>query len=170
MSIERVSFATAMHERRGNAYRCYLVGLLMVILAFNFVDRIALGVVLEDIKADLRLSDTQLGFMGGIAFAFFYAVMGIPIARWADRGNRITIITLTTAFWSLAVALCGAATSFVQLMSIRIGVAVGEAGCVPPAHSLIADLAHRAAASHGDLHAGGALGAHDRLLCLRVAQ
>lgn len=122
-----------------SAYKRYLLGLLLVILAFNQLDRIALGIVLQDIKIDLQLTDTQLGFLTGIAFAFFYAVMGIPIARWADRGNRITIISVTAALWSIAVALCGFAASFVQLMWLRIAVAVGEAGCMPPAHSLIAD-------------------------------
>jgi MFS transporter, Spinster family, sphingosine-1-phosphate transporter len=126
------------------AYKNRLLAVLMVILAFNYVDRFALGVVLEDIKLDLQLSDTQLGFLSGIAFALFYAVMGIPIARWADRGNRVTIITLTTALWSAAVALCGVAGNFAQLLLIRVGVAVGEAGCIPPAHSLIADTFSRA--------------------------
>lgn len=124
-------------------HRRYLLALLMAILAFNFVDRMTLGVVLQDIKADLDLSDTQLGLLSGIAFALFYSVMGIPIARWADRGNRITIITLTTALWSAAVALCGIAGNFVQLLLIRVGVGVGEAGCVPPAHSLISDFFSR---------------------------
>jgi MFS transporter, Spinster family, sphingosine-1-phosphate transporter len=125
-------------------YKHYLLGLLLVILAFNWVDRIALGLVLEDIKADLTLSDTQLGLMTGIAFALFYSLMGIPIARWADRGNRVTIISLTALLWSVTVAACGMATSFVQLLLIRIGVGVGEAGCVPPAHSLLADYYSRA--------------------------
>jgi MFS family permease len=125
-------------------YKNYLLTLLLVILAFNYVDRNALGLLLQEIKVDLHLSDTQLGLMSGIAFAFFYSIMGIPIARWADRGNRITIITLTTALWSVAVALCGAAGSFAQLLLVRVGVAVGEAGCVPPAHSLIADHFTRA--------------------------
>lgn len=127
-----------------SGYQRYLLILLMVILAFNYMDRIALGIVLEDIKVDLQLTDTQLGFLTGIAFALFYSVMGIPIARWADRGNRVTIISLTTALWSAAVVLCGITTSFVQLLLIRIGVAVGEAGCIPPAHSLIADDFNRA--------------------------
>jgi MFS family permease len=82
--------------------------------------------------------------LSGIAFALFYSVMGIPIARWADRGNRVMIIAITTAVWSVAVAACGAAVNFVQLLLIRIGVAIGEAGCVPPAHSLIADNYSRA--------------------------
>lgn len=125
-------------------YKNYLLTVLLVILAFNYVDRLALGLLLQDIKVDLDLSDTQLGFLSGIAFALFYSVMGIPIARWADRGNRVTIITITIALWSAAVALCGVAGNFLQLLLIRIGVAVGEAGCIPPAHSLIADYFTRA--------------------------
>jgi predicted MFS family arabinose efflux permease len=116
----------------------------MIVLAFNSVDRLALGLLLQNIKVDLHLSDTQLGFLTGIAFALFYSVMGIPIARWADRGNRVKIITITTAIWSAAVCLCALASNFVQLLLIRVGVAVGEAGCIPPAHSLIADHFTRA--------------------------
>ena len=125
-------------------YRKYLLGVLVVIQAFNGVDGLTLGLVLQNIKVDLHLSDTQLGFLSGIAFALFYAVMGIPIARWADRGNRVTIITLTTGLWSVAVALCGFAASFAQLLMIRVVVAVGEAGCIPPAQSLISDYFNRA--------------------------
>jgi MFS family permease len=117
---------------------------LLLILAFNYVDRLALGLLLQNIKTDLSLSDTQLGLLTGIAFALFYSVMGVPIARWADRGNRVTIISVTVALWSAAVALCGAASTFTQLLLIRVGVAVGEAGCIPPAHSLIADYFTRA--------------------------
>jgi MFS family permease len=121
------------------AYRNYLLAVLTVIFTFNFADRFALGLVLDNIKVDLRLSDTELGLLSGIAFALFYSVMGIPIARWADRGNRVTVIALTAAVWSVMVGLCGMATNFVQLMLIRIGVGVGEAGCIPPAQALIAD-------------------------------
>jgi MFS family permease len=116
-----------------------MLAVLMVIMAFNFVDRLALGLMLQNIKHDLSLTDTQLGLLTGIAFALFYSIMGIPIARWADCGNRVVIIVTTTALWSAAVALCGVAGNFLQLVLIRVGVAVGEAGCVPPAHSLIAD-------------------------------
>lgn len=119
--------------------RNYLLMLLLAILASNQVDRVALGLLLQDIKVDLALTDIQLGILTGIAFALFYSVMGVPMARWADRGDRIAIISITTAIWSVAVALCGMATTFVQLVGIRIGVAIGEAGCIPPAHSLIAD-------------------------------
>lgn len=125
-------------------FKKYLLGLLMVILAANYVDRLVLGIVLQDIKTDLDLTDTQLGLLSGIAFAIFYAVMGIPLARWADRGNRVTLISLTTGLWSAGVALCGMAGSFVQLLLIRIGVAVGEAGCLPSALSVIADYFNRA--------------------------
>jgi MFS transporter, Spinster family, sphingosine-1-phosphate transporter len=126
------------------AYRSYLLTLLTVIFTFNFADRFALGMVVDNIKADLGLSDSQLGILSGIAFALFYSVMGIPIARWADRGNRRVIIALTAVLWSAMVALCGAAANFVQLLLIRVGVGVGEAGCTPPAHSLIADYYTRA--------------------------
>jgi MFS family permease len=125
-------------------YRRYLLTVLLSILAFNYVDRLALGLVLQDIKVELHLSDTELGFLTGLAFAVFYSLMGLPIARWADRGDRVLIISLTTVIWSAAVALCGAIASFSQLLLGRIGVAVGEAGCIPPAHSLIADYFTRA--------------------------
>lgn len=131
-----------MRETRG--YKNYLLIVLLVIMAFNYVDRFALGLVLQEIKVDLQLSDTQLGLLTGIAFALFYAVMGIPIGRWADRGNRVTIISLTSALWSVAVALCGTASNFLNLLLIRVGVAVGEAGCFPPAYSLVADCFTRA--------------------------
>jgi MFS family permease len=121
------------------AYRKYLLYVLLLILAFNQLDRLALGVVMQDIKLELHLTDTQLGALTGIAFAFFYAVMGIPIARWADRGNRVTILAVTALLWSVAVALCGAARNFFDLMVLRMTVAVGESGCMPTAHSLIAD-------------------------------
>jgi MFS family permease len=129
---------------REPAYKKYLLAVLLVILAFNYVDRLAIGIAMQNIKADLSLSDTQLGVLTGLAFALFYSVMGIPLARWADRGNRVGIISLTTALWSVAVAICGLAGSFWQLALIRVGVAVGEAGCIPPAHSLIADYFTRA--------------------------
>lgn len=124
--------------------RKYLLAMLLVVYGFNSTERWAVGLVMQDIKLDLDLSDTQLGFLTGLAFAFFYAVMGLPIARWADRGNRVTIIGFMTLLQSVMVTLTGAAGSFLQLLLVRIGVAVGEAGCVPPAQSLIADYFPRA--------------------------
>lgn len=126
------------------SYKHYLLGVLLVVLASNTAERVALSLVLQDVKAELGVSDTQLGLLTGIAFALFYALMGIPIARWADRGNRVTIITLTTALWSVAMALCSLVGNFYQLLLVRIGAAVGEAGCIPPAHSLMADHFNRA--------------------------
>jgi MFS transporter, Spinster family, sphingosine-1-phosphate transporter len=117
--------------------------ILLLLSTFSHTDRFALGVVLQRIKVDLSLSDTQLGFMTGIAFALFYAVMGVPIARWADRGNRITIISSTAVLWAAAVATCGFVGSFTQLLLVRIGVGVGEAGSFIPGFSLLADYFSR---------------------------
>src|SRR5258708_16958662 len=114
------------------SYKHYLLSVLLAILAFNFVDRVALALLLQDIKTDLRLSDSELGFLSGIAFALFYSVMGIPIARWADRGNRVAIVALTAAASGVMVALCGVATSFLQLFLIRFGLGGGVPGCLPP--------------------------------------
>src|SRR5579859_896026 len=93
-------------------YKRYLLGVLLLIYAFNGVDRLALGLLMQNIKADLHLSDTQLGLLTGIAFALFYSLMGMPLARWADSGNRVTLIGVTTALWSVAVAACGLAANF----------------------------------------------------------
>lgn len=116
-----------------------MLGLLTIIAAFNYLDRFVLSLLLEPIKQEFQLNDSQLGFLTGFAFASFYAVAGIPLARWADRGNRNTIVSVTTALWSTMVAMCGLVGGFSQLLLVRIGVAVGEAGCVPPAQSLIGD-------------------------------
>lgn len=117
----------------------YALWLLLVIYTLNFVDRQIVAILGEDIKAALSLSDGQFGLLGGLAFALFYTVLGIPIARFAERGNRVGIISLALAVWSGFTALCGTATAFWQMLLYRIGVGVGEAGCTPPAHSLISD-------------------------------
>ena len=121
------------------ATRRYVLGTLVVVYTFNFIDRQILSILLEAIKRDLVLTDTQLGMLTGFAFALFYATLGIPIARWADRGNRRNIIALALAIWSGMTALSGIAQNYWQLLAARIGVGVGEAGCSPPAHSMIAD-------------------------------
>jgi predicted MFS family arabinose efflux permease len=117
----------------------YALWLLLTIYTLNFVDRQIVAVLGEDIKRDLGLTDTQLGLLGGLAFALFYTVLGIPIARFAERGNRVGIISTALVVWSGFTALCGTATSFLQILLYRFGVGVGEAGCTPPAHSLISD-------------------------------
>ena len=116
---------------------------LLVVYIFNFLDRQIVNILAEPIKRDLGLSDTQIGLMTGIAFAAFYTFLGIPIARYADKPttNRVRLISVALVIWSGMTALCGMAQNFVQLLLARIGVGVGEAGCTPAAHSLIADLA-----------------------------
>jgi len=142
------------------ARRIPLLMVLLSIVVFNYVDRYALGIVLQSIRSDLHLTDTQLGFLTGIAFALFYSIMGVPIARWADRGNRVAIIALTTVLWSIAVFSCGLAKTFVQLLLIRVAIAVGEAGCIPTAFSLLADYFDRAERPRASaiLGLGGPLG------------
>jgi len=125
-------------------YRRYLLALLALIFAFSSADRIALGVVLQNIEVDLGLSDTQLGFITGIGFALFYSLMGVPIARWADRGNRVVLIAVTMGLWGVAMLISSAVRSFTQLTLIRVCVAVGEAGTLPSALSLISDHFSRA--------------------------
>ena len=121
------------------ATRTYALSVLVVVYTFNFIDRQILSILLEPIKRDLGLSDTQLGLLTGFAFALFYATLGIPIARFADRSNRRNLIALALTIWSAMTALSGLAQNFWHLLLARIGVGVGEAGCSPPAHSMIAD-------------------------------
>ena len=122
-----------------NSIRNYALGILVVVYTFNFIDRQILSILLESIKTDLDLSDTSLGFLTGFAFALFYATLGIPIAKYADKGNRRNLIALSLGIWSFMTALSGLAQNFFHLLFARIGVGVGEAGCSPPAHSMIAD-------------------------------
>jgi len=122
------------------AYRTYALTILMLAYTANYVDRQILAILLQPIKLDLGLSDTQLGFLSGLTFAIFYATLGVPIAMWADRGNRRNIITLALTIFSGMTVVCGFVTNFVQLALARIGVGVGEAGSSPPAHSMIADM------------------------------
>lgn len=121
------------------SYRNYMLGLLVVVGIVTSMERFIFALALEPIKHELSLSDSQLGLMTGIAFAAFYAIAGIPIARWADKGNRVNITALAVGLLGIMVSLCGMANSFLQLLLVRAGVAVGEAGIVPPGQSLIAD-------------------------------
>lgn len=109
------------------------------VTTLNYLDRIFMVMFLQPIKVDLRLSDTQLGFLTGIAFAAFYALVGIPMSRWADRGNRVNITSLAICLWGLTVMTCLFVTSFFQLLFARIAAAVGESGCMPPTYSLVGD-------------------------------
>ena len=121
------------------AARRYALSVLVVVYTFNFIDRQILSILMEPIKADLGLSDTQLGLLTGFAFALFYATLGIPIARLADKGNRRNLIAGALTIWSAMTAMSGLAQNFWHLLIARIGVGIGEAGCSPPAHSIISD-------------------------------
>jgi predicted MFS family arabinose efflux permease len=120
--------------------RAYVLFILVVVYTFNFIDRQIIGILAVPIKADLGLTDTQLGLMGGLAFALFYTGLGIPIAMLADRFNRTWIMTAALTIWSAMTAASGLATNFWQLFAARLGVGVGEAGGVAPAYSLISDF------------------------------
>lgn len=123
-----------------NGARYYALFILTIVYAFNFIDRQILVILQEPIKRDLGLSDTQLGLLSGFSFAIFYTVLGLPIARLADRHNRRNIIAIALAVWSGMTALSGLAQNYIQLLLARMGVGVGEAGGSPPAHSMISDM------------------------------
>lgn len=140
----------AQNEGYGSrGYRTYVLNALLFIYILNFVDRALLSVVARPLKAELGISDTAFGLLTGFGFAFLYTIVGIPLARIAERRNRVMIIAICVALWSLMTALCGLATEvtmlgitiggFWVLLACRVGVGIGEAGCTPPANSLIAD-------------------------------
>jgi predicted MFS family arabinose efflux permease len=130
-------------ETESPNYRYFVLATLMMGGVLNIADRLILSILLEDIKAEFAFTDTQIGLITGIAFTFFYAIFGIPIAWLADRKNRKTIIALSIATWSLMTALCGVATGFWSLFIARMGVGVGESGSGPAGLSLLADYFRR---------------------------
>lgn len=124
---------------RGPRYRYLVLAMLIIAYTINFLDRQILGILKEPIKTELGLTDTQLGLMGGVAFAALYTTLGVPIAWMADRMSRTWIMTVALTLWSAFTAACGLASGFWSLFLTRMGVGVGEAGGVAPAYSLIAD-------------------------------
>lgn len=127
------------HERYTPARRWWMLAVLFLVATCSYLDRHIVAVLLEPIKKEFGASDTQLGLLTGFAFAIFYATLGIPVARWADRGNRRTVVTTALVVWSLFTALCGITANFWQLALARVGVGAGEAGAIPPSQSLLAD-------------------------------
>jgi len=121
-------------------WRYYVLALLTIIYALNFLDRTIFNVLIEPIKKEFFLSDTTMGLLAGFGFVLFYSLLGIPIARIADRINRRNIVAAAFAFWSAATALCGMASSVTTLALARIGVGIGESAGTPASQSLIADL------------------------------
>ena len=121
------------------AYSWYVVGVLMVAYLFSYVDRSILSLLVAPIRSDLKLSDTEVSVLHGLAFAIFYTLLGFPVGRLADRSNRVAIIVAGIGLWSLFTAACGLARNFWQLFFMRVGVGVGEAALNPCAYSIIAD-------------------------------
>ncbi|MDC7682637.1 MFS transporter [Asticcacaulis sp. BYS171W] len=139
-----------MDDHTKIGWRAHLcLGLLLIVYIFNFIDRQILSILAQPIKAELNLTDAQLGWLGGFAFALFYTLVGIPAALYANRIGRTKMIAAALMLWSAATAFCGLASSYAMLAIGRFGVGIGEAGGVAPAQSLISDLyppQHRAKA------------------------
>lgn len=142
-SAQAFGAATAKDVAAGEvgtrAYSYYVVVLLMLVYTVNYLDRNVLVILAEPIKRELGLRDWQIGFLTGTSFAVFYALLGLPIARLADRSNRVNICSVALVVWGGMTAVCGAVSSYLQLVLARIGVGVGEAGGSPPAVSIISD-------------------------------
>ena len=120
-------------------YTRYVMVVLFAVYVVSYVDRQLASVLLEDMKTDLGATDGQMGLLTGVAFAIVYATLGIPIARYADRGVRRTIIAVGLAVWSTATALTGAGRSYLEVVLARLGVGAGESAAGPPGHSLLSD-------------------------------
>src|SRR5262245_26595952 len=131
--------AAAFQGAGSKSYRAYVLGALLVVYTFNFIDRVVIGIIQEPIKVEFGLTDFQLGLLGGPAFAILYTLLGIPIARLAERTNRMTVLTVCLGIWSAMTAACGFAINYATLFAARVGVSIGEAGCTPPANSVISD-------------------------------
>jgi MFS family permease len=138
MGLDEVPEHTAVPPA-SDAYRRYVLWLLLLIYIVNFIDRQVINILAEPIKNDLHLADWQLGLLSGFAFGIVYTLLGFPLARAADRHHRGYIIAGCLAAWSVFTGACGLAQNFVQLVAFRAGVGIGEAGCTPTSHALIAD-------------------------------
>jgi MFS family permease len=142
--LSTISTAAAESQQRDKTldnyvYKWYVVGILVLGYVFNVIDRGALGILVQPIKEELGISDTAMGLLTGLAFAVFYSVMGVPIARLADRWSRKYVLALSIGLWTCATALCGAAVNYITLFLARSATGIGEAGGSPPSHSLISD-------------------------------
>ena len=137
--VKLASTPVSSFDSVSRSYRGYVLALLTVVFVINFIDRQVLSVLIEPIKRELHLTDTQLGLLSGLAFALFYVTFAVPIARLADRESRRNLIAICMIVWSSMTALAGAALNFSHLLVTRVGVAIGEAGCVAPSHSILSD-------------------------------
>lgn len=137
---DRTAWRAAQSRREANGrYPWLVLALLLLVHLSSSMDRFIVSIAGQAIKQDFALADWQLGLLTGFAFSVLYVVCGFPLARLADRANRVTIISVCLVAWSAMTALCGLAANFVQLLVFRMGVGIGEAGCLPPSHSLITD-------------------------------
>ena len=123
-----------------NASRAFVLAMLLIVYTFNFLDRLVMSILATPIKTELHLNDTQLGMLGGLAFAILYSTLAIPFAWIADRTRRSWVISASLLVWSGFTALCGVTTGFALLFLCRLGVGIGEAGGVAPSYALIADI------------------------------
>src|SRR4051812_26765587 len=144
--LERALQTSGLREAR---YASVVLAMLCLVYVLNFLDRQLLSILAKPIQDELGLSDGQLGRLGGLYFALFYCILGVPVAWLADRGNRVRVLTIACAVWSAATVACGMAQNYSQLAIARMSVGVGEAGGVPPSYSIISDYfpaAHRGTA------------------------
>jgi MFS family permease len=149
MSIETAAADGHIQGYGGRPYRTYVLNVLLLVFILNFIDRSLLSVVAPQMKPELAISDTAFGLLTGFGFALLYTIVGVPLAQFSETRNRVAIIAACVALWSVMTALCGLAREvtigslviggFWILLLLRIGVGIGEAGCTPPANSLIAD-------------------------------
>jgi MFS family permease len=137
--MDEPSQASAPTDLPSRSYANYVLAVLVLVYIFNFIDRNILSILAEDIKADLQITDAQMGFLYGTVFAVFYAVFGIPLARFADVWNRKSLISVGIGFWSVMTAASGLARSFGTLAICRVGVGIGEASASPAAYSMLSD-------------------------------
>lgn len=136
--------SATIEKQQSGSYRYYVLFILVIAYALSIIDRGIISVVLSELKQEFMFSDFQLGLLGGLAFALFYSILGIPIAYLADRSNRKNIVAAAIAIWSGFTALCGMAVGFWSLFLARVGVGIGEAGGLPPSHSIISDYFKKA--------------------------
>src|SRR5579859_5370203 len=132
MKVAPVDLPGARIRSQAGWYKWWALGVLIVVGIYNYIDRLSVFILQVQIKDDLGLSDTELGALTGVAFSLLYSIFSLPIARLADRGDRKLIIVVSLLVWSLMTALCGFAGGFGMLLFLRMGVAIGEAGSLPP--------------------------------------
>src|SRR5690349_17204765 len=120
-------------------YKRLVLAMLTLAYTLNFIDRSIISIIGQPMKESLKITDNQLGLLGGFAFAILYTILGVPIARIAERVSRVNVMAVRITIWSAFTAACGVAPNFTAMLAFRVGVGIGEAGCSPPAHSLISD-------------------------------